>query len=181
MWSSHYLRGRVCTHDRVCRAQCRADYDCQTLRAGLACNTDAGVCLGHPFLDDAGAFADVLRNDPGDNVDPVVGAPSVRDAGTVRDARGVDAPGPCALREASGACDPGVIGCDITDVSPSGEVSCALFTGGTVRCWTTYNSGYLGNGAIGRCSTPGLVRDLTQVRSLHRGGLDPCVRGVARR
>ncbi len=190
VWPSHCLRGRVCTPERLCRAQCRADYDCQTIRRDLTCNVDAGVCLGHPFLQPDGTLRDTLRNDDGPNVDPIVGARAPVDAGTPTDAgtpadggtpidvgtpadtgSPVDAgtpddagdPRACATLTAAGACRPGVdVGCAVLSLSANGGNACALVSGGSMRCWGSNFSGQLGTGGMRSCLWPGLVPSLTE-------------------
>ncbi len=192
VWPSHCLGGRVCSPERICRAQCRADYDCRTLRRDLSCNVSAGVCEGHPFLGDAGSLVDVLRNDPGPNVDPIVGASVLRDAGVAVDAgaatdtgtptdRGGDAPASstCPVVDTSGACRPGMDpGCDVVDVSigksgSGSSVSCAVLSDGSVRCWGRNLSGEL-VGTSAPCGLPGVIPGLRGVRRVSVGGLGVC-------
>ncbi len=185
---SHCLRGRICARDRVCSVQCRTHYDCQTLRRDLTCNLDAGVCVGHPLLDDAGTLMDVLRNDPGPNVDPVVAAPPLPDAGptpidggTPTDSgtptdRGplpdTGTPSGCAIRELPEACNPGRDpGCDLVEVTMNFGLSCARFSDDSLRCWSqrTASPGFPGNGTTRGCGSPGLLRGLTGVRAFVQG------------
>ncbi len=192
VWSSHCLQGRVCSPERLCQVQCRADYDCQTLRRDLTCDTTFGVCVGHPFLDDAGVLRDVLRNDPNPNPrDPVVASRPAVDAGGDGSTPGDtgspsgdtgipsgDAGTSCALRRAPWACTPEVdTGCDVVDVALAPASACTLFSDGTVRCWSSTDSSvsHLGNGDTLGCLAPGLVRDLTGVQEIHLAGASFCV------
>jgi hypothetical protein len=138
------------------------------------------------MMDAATAIDAVLPTDRTATTDAVTAIDTVAatDTGTptdravVPDARGEDS-GPvvttCAIRSAPGACTPGATGCDIVDVSISGDSAggvCVVFTDGSVRCWSNRDrvSVYLGNGTVNGCGTPGLVRDLTQVQSIRHGG-----------
>lgn len=81
----------------------------------------------------------------------------------------------CATRTMAGACMPGVDpGCDIVDVSighGSGGNPCAVFTDGSVRCWSQNRTDgvYLGNGTVRGCVVPGLVLGLTGVSRTFQG------------
>ncbi len=183
VWPSHCLRGRVCTPERICRAQCRADYDCRIIRRDLTCNVDAGVCLGHPLLQPDGTLRDTLRNDDGPNVDPMVGTSGPVDSGTPTDVGPVvdlgtpgdvgsppdagtpeDAGDPraCATLTAADACRPGIdVGCTVLSLSAHGGNACALVSGGSMRCWGSNLSGQLGTGNMRSCLWPGLVPSLT--------------------
>jgi hypothetical protein len=188
VYSADCRQSWVCG-DRVCRPQCRHDYDCAVLRPGLRCLRDLGVCADHPFLSDAGTLPDVDINDPDGAftvpppdvppaaVDaPVADAP-VADASDVPPAVDVPAPpvdagDPYACATRTGACAPGP-GCGVTAVGIGLSVRCAVLAGGSVRCW---GAGALGNGAVGTCTVPGLVAGLVDADVVGVGGTYACVR-----
>lgn len=179
VWDSHCRGGRVCGGDRVCRAQCRQDYDCAVIAPGLRCLA-SGVCSSHPFLD-GGALADVDLNtidarsvavdaaseagdatrdaatDTGDAASDTGDAASdvsaSSDGGAVTRAdepTTVTATG-CGPRSDARSCTPGTPGCDAVELLHSRETysRCVRFSDGSVRCWGSNYAGALGIGTIG--------------------------------
>ena len=173
----------VCA-DRECRPQCRADYDCRLIRAGLTCLRALGVCSAHPSLTDAGTLPDVDLNDPDGATLPLpldvpgsdAFASDAADAPAPADV-GVDASlnFPCAVRVRAGACTPGA-GCSVVAVGIGVGARCAVLSDGSVRCWGSGMSGILGTGATTNCPVPGLVRDLSDATEVGLGNGFACAR-----
>lgn len=85
---------------------------------------------------------------------------------------------PCSV---TGTCCPdgllrcGAACCPALDVAAGETHTCALVTGGTVRCWGEATQGQLGNGSFGtRSRTPVEVQGLTNVSTLRSGGRFSC-------
>jgi alpha-tubulin suppressor-like RCC1 family protein len=64
-----------------------------------------------------------------------------------------------------------------TTVSTGARTSCAVLTGGQLRCWGDNTSGEVGIGSsVDVITTPTVVPSLTSVNSVHNGGQATCVR-----
>ena len=61
-----------------------------------------------------------------------------------------------------------------TSVSAGGSHTCAMLSGGTVKCWGSGDSGQLGNGSTGTQSIPVSVSDISTVTSVSAGGDFTC-------
>ncbi len=202
VWDSHCRGGRVCGGDRVCRAQCREDYDCAVLAPGLRCLA-SGVCSAHPFLDDAGLLRDVDLNlrdaraastptgaHPRRGGSPPDGGAPV-DAGVPTDAiplgdSGFGAAGDeptvvtttgCGPSADARSCTPGAPGCEVAALVPTGvsDSRCVRFVDGSVRCWGTGRNGILGIGPYpAQCFAPFVAQRLHGASSIMLGGASGC-------
>jgi hypothetical protein len=193
VWDSHCRGGRVCGGDRVCRVQCRADYDCAVLAPGLRCLA-SGVCSAHPFLDDAGALRDVDLNvrdgratapAPTDTGAPVDAIP-LGDSGfgAVGDEPTAVATTGCGPSSDARSCTPGAPGCEVAALVATGvsDSRCVRFVDGSVRCWGSGRNGVLGIGPYpAQCFSPFVAQRLHGASSLALGGASGCAlfrRGV---
>lgn len=151
----------VCGAAGACVEQCRVADDCRRYSAtgALRCHSvalpqggSAGVCENHPWLRDGGAIADASIDAPRD-----VSSDAIVDARVTPDAPRVDAGDGGAVRcptEREGACTPSDT-CAVEGVSMGGDVACAWFTDGSVRCWGDDASNLLITGApAAMCERP---------------------------
>ncbi|MFN2614862.1 MAG: RCC1 domain-containing protein, partial [Actinomycetota bacterium] len=87
------------------------------------------------------------------------------DLGQLGDGSSSDSPTPVAVTGLSSG---------VTAISSGAYHTCALLSGGTVRCWGFNAYGQLGNGSTTTASTPVDVPELTNVSSVSAGGLFTC-------